>query len=277
MPAKADREFVVASWNVNGWHTIHDAQLDPLDRTGAEVALLQEVTSASMARLSEAGWHGASALQLLPKDHVERDGVRPRLAAAIVARDPAAIDVVSVIAEAPSAVRTAVGDLRLGGHTVHMVSAALPPGSRWGRAPKVAQAHALEQHLPGSDHPTVLGMDRNGPKHEAWTANDTEWWPEDAPSFFAEDASHGLRDVLLSWLDTHPEEATRARAERPEGPAAVSYMEKRANPPVARRYDVVLAGPQFEVVNLAYRYIEATTAGSDHALVTARLMLTAFD
>lgn len=265
--------IIVASWNVNGWHTIRDEQLDLLDRTGVEVALLQEVTPASMARLAEAGWHGASALGLLPQDHVEREGVRPRFAAAVVTRGPAVVDAVSVVPGAPSAVRTMVGDVTLGDRTVHVVSAALPPGSQWGRAPKVAQAGALAQHLAAQDRPCVVGMDRNGPKHEAWVAAETQWWPQDDPGFFAEDAPHGLRDVLLSWFAAYPAEAARARAERPEGPPAVSYMAKCAHPPLPRRYDVVLASPQLAINQVDYRYTEATAVGSDHALVTANLTL----
>lgn len=79
-------ELTVASWNVDGWHTIRDAQLDLLDELGSTLLLLQEVTPASMGRLADRGWRGTTTLDLLPESHTERDGVRPRFACAIAVR-----------------------------------------------------------------------------------------------------------------------------------------------------------------------------------------------
>ena len=47
-------EFTIVSWNLDGWHTIHDEQLALLDSTGADLALFQEVTPASLQLLREA-------------------------------------------------------------------------------------------------------------------------------------------------------------------------------------------------------------------------------
>ena len=79
-------ELRVASWNVDGWYTIGDAQLRLLDDSGAQLALLQEVTAALLDRLRAARWQGVSALELLPDGHTERAGARPRFACSVLAR-----------------------------------------------------------------------------------------------------------------------------------------------------------------------------------------------
>ena len=70
--------LTVISWNVDGWHTIRDAQVELIEASGAELALLQEVTPKSAEVLRAAGWQIVTALELLPPDHVERAGRRPR-------------------------------------------------------------------------------------------------------------------------------------------------------------------------------------------------------
>ena len=111
----------------------------------------------------------------------------------------------------------------------------------WGREAKQGQARAIGAHLAAVDGPVIVGMDRNGTKHERFDPAETEWWPEDEPALFADDAPHGLRDVLLTLHAEHPERMKAARAERPDGPLEVSYIEQRTTPPSPRRYDVILA------------------------------------
>ena len=93
--------LTVASWNLDGWHTITAAQLELLDRSDAQLLLAQEVTPASPDRLRTAGWGGAGALELLPNDHVERAGTRPRFGCAVLARGPVTVGGAEVPASAP--------------------------------------------------------------------------------------------------------------------------------------------------------------------------------
>jgi hypothetical protein len=86
MSVEPNMELQVVSWNVDGWHTIRDQQLRLLDDTGADAALLQEVTPTSLRRLRHAGWHGDSALELVDDNHTKRRGRRPRFACAVLAR-----------------------------------------------------------------------------------------------------------------------------------------------------------------------------------------------
>ena len=198
--------------------------------------------------LRAAGWQLVTALELLPPERVERAGRRPRFSCAVATH----------------------GQFAIAG-TFTAMSAALPPGSMWGREAKQGQARVIGAHLAALDGPVSVGMDRNGPKHERFDPADTEWWPEDEPALFADDAPHGLRDVLLTLHAEHPERTEAARAERPDGPLEVSYIELRTTPPSPRRYDVILASEHWHVKDVTYDHDASVAAGSDHSSVTARL------
>lgn len=95
--------LTVISWNVDGWHTIRDAQVELIDASGAELALLQEVTPESAAVLRADGWQIVTALELLPSTHVERAGRRPRFSCAFATHGQLAITGAQVLTEFSSA------------------------------------------------------------------------------------------------------------------------------------------------------------------------------
>jgi endonuclease/exonuclease/phosphatase family metal-dependent hydrolase len=275
-PAQAPEHLTVVSWNVDGWHTIRDEQVALIDQTGAELLLAQEVTPASAEVLRGAGWEIVTALGLLPEDHVERAGRRPRFSCAVAVRGDLRMARTAVLKDASSPVRTLVARIEGRAGPFVAMSAALPPGSMWGRAAKQSQARVIGAHLEvlrGEGAPVVVGMDRNGPKHERFDPDETEWWAEDEPTLFANDAPHGLRDVLVTLYAQDPERLAVARAARPDGPLEVSYVEQRSDPPSPRRYDVILASPDWEVRDVAYGYQGAVEAGSDHGLVQSELVV----
>lgn len=173
----------------------------------------------------------------------------------------------------PSPVRSLSADVHTDDLVIRTVSAALPPGSMWGRTAKRAQGQAPLDHLVAVAHPVIVGMDRNGPKVERWSTADTEWWPEDDPHLFARLAEKGFADILEVFHAQDGAAKADARAARPHGPRAVSYIERRANPPFPRRYDVILASDDVAVRDVSYHFEDSTRAGSDHALVLARLSL----
>jgi endonuclease/exonuclease/phosphatase family metal-dependent hydrolase len=273
-PAPSLEHLTVVSWNVDGWHTIRDEQVALIDRTAAELLLAQEVTPASADVLRGAGWEIVTALESLPGSHVERAGRRPRFSCAVAVRGHLRIESTAVLKDAPSPVRTLVA--RIEGSTGPFIamSAALPPGSMWGRAAKQGQARVIGAHLEmlrSEGAPVIIGMDRNGPKHERFDPDETEWWAEDESALFAADAPHGLRDVIVTLYLQDPERLAAARVVRPDGPLEVSYVEQRTDPPVPRRYDVILASSEWAVKDVAYDYQGAVEAGSDHGMVQAEL------
>jgi endonuclease/exonuclease/phosphatase family metal-dependent hydrolase len=266
-------ELRVVSWNVDGWHTIREEQMRLLDQTGADLALLQEVTPASLDLLRQASWRGTSALELVPDDHTERRGVRPRFASAILARGEVTIDGSNLIARTSSPVRALQSQIGVQGVAITVISAALPPGSLWGGPAKRGQAEAIAEAIASVENPVIVGMDRNGPKFERWNPADTEWWPEDPADFFDTDASHGCIDVLDRWYSAHEDALHRSHQQRPDGPREVSYTERRADPPIPRRYDLIMASRDVQVRDVRYRYSDAMAAGSDHGLVDALVSL----
>ncbi len=271
---RSGTNLTVVSWNVDGWHTIRDEQVALIDQTGAELLLAQEVTAASADVLRGAGWEIVTALELLPGSHVERSGRRPRFSCAVAVRGDLQMRSTAVLKDAPSPVRTLVARIEGPAGPFVAMSAALPPGSMWGRAAKQGQARVIGAHLEvlrGEGVLVVVGMDRNGPKHERFDPDETEWWAEDEPALFAADAPHGLRDVLVTLYAQDLERFAEAREARPDGPLDVSYVEQRTDPPSSRRYDVILASPDWVIRDVAYDYQGAVEAGSDHGLVQSEL------
>jgi exonuclease III len=271
-----DSLLTVISWNVDGWHTILDEQMALIDRTEADLLLAQEVTPASADVLRRAGWELVTALELLPVSHVERAGRRPRFSCAVAVRGDLRIGSSAVLTGAPSPVRSLVARIERPSGPLVAISAALPPGSMWGSAAKQGQARVIAAHLEelrDEGIPAIIGMDRNGPKHERFEPEDTEWWAEDDPALFAADAPHGLRDVLVMLYAQDSERLAAARAARPDGPLEVSYVEQRTDPPAPRRYDIILASPDWEVRDVTHDYQAAVEAGSDHGLVQSELVV----
>ena len=62
-PIPGSIDLTVISWNVDGWHTIRDAQVELIDASGAELALLQEVDT--------------DLTDLLAREPVARSAIRP--------------------------------------------------------------------------------------------------------------------------------------------------------------------------------------------------------
>lgn len=135
--------------------------------------------------------------------------------------------------------------------------------------------------LAGEWGPVILGMDANSP----WVDHPD---PAQVECCFAwlgprrferhllgPEATHGLGDVLRTWLADHPDEMARVRRDRPDGPLAISHRsgKKDGHPGNPRRYDHIYATrTDFRVNHVEYLYDEGCAAGSDHALVIADLV-----
>lgn len=130
------------------------------------------------------------------------------------------------------------------------------------------------EHQPGA---VLLGMDANSPELDHPDHERIRWcfeWlgPADFEGrLLGASTRHRLRDVLRTHLSTHPEKLEAIRAQRPEGPLAISHCLPGGE---AKRYDHVLAShPDFEVLDVQYLYDRALEHGSDHALVIADLQV----
>ena len=124
--------------------------------------------------------------------------------------------------------------------------------------------------LAAQEGTVVFGMDAGAPEVDHPELERSVFaWPAASPGGAGEDRllgaapDHRLGDTLRRFLDTSPEARAKIRAERPDGPLAVSYC--AAGRPV--RYDHLWATADLGVARVEYLYEEALAAGSDHALV----------
>ena len=255
----------VIDWNLDGFTGL-DRKLELLENLDWDVCLLQEVTNESWPQLRQLGpsavWSG---------DHLAALTVEPRYRSAIVARQGWRLYDLGTIDHVPSPERTATAVLEGYGHKVAVASLALPPGVTWGDAGKGRQADRIACWLGERRGPVVVGIDANAPKWDRPALHDSEWWNDEEPLLIGEERIHDLRDVYREALERDPERRAAVLADAPEGPLATSHVRGRGSGRVACRYDHVLASPEFDVLEVEYRWEDAVAAGSDHALVVATL------
>lgn len=260
-------QLTVIDWNLDGFTGI-DAKLQLLGELPWEVCLLQEVTSSSWPRLRELGeeacWSG---------DHLPPLSTEPRYRSAIVFRGGWRLRDPGVLEQVPSPERTAVATLERDGRVLTVASLALPPGVSWGDAGKGRQADRIACWLRERTAPVLIGIDANTPKWDRPALVDCEWWNDQERLLLGEDRIHDLRDLYREALDADPARRAQALAEAPTGPLATSHVRGRGERKVACRYDHLLASPELQVEQIEYLWDEAVDAGSDHALLTARVHL----
>ncbi len=256
-------------WNINGFTAV-EAKGELLAEMRWDVCALQEVTRdawTSLLRLVEPADAGVAF------DHMPRlEGKHPVYHTALLVREPFQLHEVDVLHDVPSPERTLQAAVIGGGARFTVASLAAPPGVSWGNA-KCRQDERIAAWCVDRRGPLVFGMDANTPKWDRHELADTEWWKDREAVMFGVDRPHDLRDVYREHLRQNPEEWEAIRGERPDGPLAISYDRGNSKNPVACRYDVIFASPEFEVDHVEYRYDQAIDAGSDHALVMAELRL----
>jgi hypothetical protein len=168
-------------------------------------------------------------------------------------------------------------DVSVDGHPVRLCSFHARPGKGGGRGkPYVGWVKQLFHRvcagwLAAHSGTTVVGVDANSPKVDHPDPN--RWQP-----FMAGEATligprpeHHLRDALYRWLDDHPDELEHTRAERPDGPLAVTYIIPKTGQ--LRRYDHLLVTDDVTVDAIDHRPPHAD--GSDHGAIVAELGLPA--
>jgi endonuclease/exonuclease/phosphatase family metal-dependent hydrolase len=139
--------------------------------------------------------------------------------------------------------------------------------ARWPEDQPTPIVIGMDANSPAVDHPDITKIECHfdwlGPRHFE-------------RALLGPEARHRLVDTWRVWLDTHPDELARVVAERENGPLAVSHRtgKTETRPGNPQRFDHILATQgDFWVVDASYDYAGALAAGSDHALVTATLVV----
>lgn len=178
----------------------------------------------------------------------------------VVTRAPFRLRGAAVVADLPSPDRSLLA--RVGSDEdsyfgMSLLSAALPPATSWGTL-KVEQCLAIVRLLKRRRAPMVVGIDANTPKNDHVDPEKVDyWWPEEA-ELLGPRAGHNLWDVY--------------RTLHPDGPSKQMPVSFEMNG-VPRRYDYILASPEFTVASVEYRFDDEVKQLSDHALVLATLEL----
>jgi endonuclease/exonuclease/phosphatase family metal-dependent hydrolase len=257
----------VVDWNIDGFTRI-DAKLSLLRDLDWDLLLLQEITVDSWEEFRQLGSAGVWSHAHLPA--LAR---LPRYHSAILVRGGLDLVDVGVVPEVPSPERTALARVVTDDGSFMAASLALPPGVAWGKAGKGRQADRIASWLAARREPVLVGIDANTPKADHPELAQCVWWNSNEPLLLGADRIHDLRDVYRELLQRDDERRAAVLEARPEGPLAVSHVRGRGDRRTDCRYDHLLASPEFAVADVRYLWDEALTAGSDHALISAELVL----
>lgn len=168
-----------------------------------------------------------------------------------------------VIERAPFPDRTLTAEIRVSDQPINVIVFHSLTGVDYRRA-KTAQFRSIAEHLDGLDGDVVLMGDANEPEVDPPDPNQISFWKRNgdgAELLFGPTPMHDLKDAWRAYLGTRVSELPA------EGPLAVSHRTRGTD----RRYDHVYIPKSWTVTHMEYAYETATRAGSDHALVTARV------
>ncbi len=259
------------TWNVNGFRRLA-GQVNLIREADFDVLALQELTAASYSRLVDSQQFAASAFSLKLRPPLPEEGRRRSLGCAVFVGERFRLLDYYLLESVPAPERALVAHLDGPTGEFTVCSIHMPPGVTWGRA-KPETFLAVTAWLATQPGPIIVGIDANTPRVDHPNHEQTEWHWREEPVLLGANPHHPLRDAFRIYLTAHPMEHARIAAERPLGPLAISYDRGRRDQPVACRYDFVLVSPEVGVADVRYRYEEAVSAGSDHALVSADLVL----
>jgi len=272
-------EFTVVTWNVAG--RIKPAMLDLLVGLEPDIAFLQEVKVDQWSAWKRAlHGEGLMGLELRPREADE--GGKRGLGAAVLLRPPLQLAAGSLVQHPgfawPERAVTGLVTLAPGLPPTRLVAYHALHGGH-GRI-KPQSSAAMASWLAEQRGPVLVGMDANSPEVDHPDESSIEaFWAQASTRTLERslvgpraDRAHHLNDVWRTYLAAHPEIADTIRAEKPHGPLAVTHWTGR-HPRVPRRYDHIWASDDFEVLEVDHVQ-EGISAGSDHAVVRARLGVT---
>lgn len=264
----------ICTWNIKtpGGKSASDSPLssarvdlirETLESKQPVVMALQEVTPGYARSLVALGLHHS----LTFRAPGEFDGGNRMLGVGLLTSGNVQVRNVGIVERAPFPDRTLAADLEVDGVAIHVLAFHSLTGVGF-RAAKHAQFRALAEHLAGRTGHTLFLGDANEPRIDARDPEHIACWHRNgdkgagAALLFGPKPVHGLVDAWRKLLS-----AESLAALPVDGPLATSHV---ANGRPCR-YDCIYVPPAWRVVEMLHDMKRATDAGSDHALVTARV------
>lgn len=177
---------------------------------------------------------------------------------------------ISLIYDTPLPERNLVVDIKYFEKEFTVCSIHSLTGTSYNRT-KVINFLTIADWLENRNKPMVIGIDANTPKSDHPDLRKSNWWYKEEPILFGADARHDLKDSYRIYLEAHPELFKDIISKNPDGPIAISY--KRGPQKIPCRYDVIYVSPEWKIRHAQYFYEESVEHGSDHSIVTAKLLL----
>jgi hypothetical protein len=264
--------FRVASWNVElGSGGQATEKLGLIEQLDCDLVLLQEVMPGGCDLLERrTGFEHVFHSRTLRPHAADEGTSRARHCAILAGSRFSVVTGATLLPEAPATERTLTVGLRLDDKaqvdagSFHFVAGS---DAKWGRAAKGLNFRVVTDWMARFPATGVAGIDANSPKldHPDLVRN-VYFGGEIQREYILHDrarAAHELRDSLRTWLDGNPDKMEEIRRSRPDGPLAVSHI-NRGNP---RRFDFVFLAALFDPTNVSYEYEAARNVGANHAPV----------
>jgi exonuclease III len=258
-------EFTFATWNVNHLK-FRDSHLEFLRGIKPDILALQEVHEDLFINLSSSNLFSDSHYTV----HYLQDDSKLSHPCAILSSADIRLRNPSLISDLPFPEKCMIVDAELDTTMIKVCSFHTPPGSRVKKL-KPRSLVMLAEWLMNRDRPVILGIDANAPDVDHPNLAENVWYWDDEPKLLGEQKIHDLRDAFRDYLDNNPDLEATIEQNGPEGPLAVSHITGKGRSQTERRYDFIFITPEIKVMCVEYLFEEACAAGSDHALVYAKL------
>lgn len=285
-------KFTFASWNLRNIGDSGPAGklVDLIARENPDLLALQEVNPKFHDMLSAShhfDW-AASSLELRPPRVGESKD--RRFGCSLFGRSPFVLSSRMLLNTLPFPEQTLVGEVSSPEGVLHVCSFHIPPGSSHARE-KVMHLYGMaywlsrdrdKSELPVRLPTAIFGIDANEPKMDRLNIkDDNDWWRRGARELLGSPAApgmtiscswpgawHELQDTFRAYMEANLDQ----KGSVPEkGPLARSYNRGHGGNEAWCRYDFIYATPTISVTTVKYLYEDSKNAGSDHAMVVAKL------
>ena len=263
------------TWNVNGAAGERARRLIALlaDEVseGPAVAALQEVKPATFAALEAADVFEWTVSSLDIRRPGKFDRGNRDLGCVIAGRGPVRLLEGDVLWRLPLPERSVIATVEWNGVDLDAISYHSLTGSGF-KAGKGVAFRALLETLDSRECPMLLGLDANTPKIDNPDETRSVYWRTPHEELvFSSGREHDLADAYRLWLAENPDEFDSIVAERPDGPLAITHL--RGGKDIPCRYDQIWVSPEWRVESVQHLTGDSFEAGSDHAMVSAKLDL----